>query len=699
MIKDGQVRKLRCLLNAGSTLTAASRRTGMDEKSARKYRDSPGLPSEQVRARTYRTRKDPFEQVWSEVQARLEAEPRLRAYSLFSWLQETFPGEFPDSQRRTFERRVRAWRATNGPKQEVMFPQQHHPGQFAASDFTNMNSLRITISGQPFDHLLYHFTLTFSNWESVSICFSESFEALSRGLQDALWKLGGVPQKHRSDSLSAAVNNLSEDREFRGRYRDLLSHYRMEPHRINVRKAHENGDIESSHGHLKTAIDQALLLRGSRDFESREDYGSFLSRLIERRNLGRAKSFAAEQRHLGELPPEKVPFQTTLRGIKVSSSSSTIQIKRNTYSVHSRLIGHKVDVMIDADFVSVQHGGVEVQQMPRLVGSGKHAINYRHVIDSLVRKPGAFANYKYREDMFPTSHFRMAFDALCAGHTESVATREYLKILQLAAKESQDAVQDALRVAIANDAPISVDAIRVAVEKHQQLPAATDISIEPPDLQEFDSLLQQPDMEVNYEHENETTTTTKKHEQANDDTQAAAVEDCQQVDDNRIGCANEANTQEVVNCVATEGTRHRTDGAVPRPEDANVPRTLRGSGGESDAPIADSHPIPERANESRMPSSTRESDRTADATVATPNDEDLGELRLEATAASGGSADGESSRRSVPRPPRKSPAIRQARFGEEPLSFCVGRAADLTRQIGIVHHVQLVGATVVGCQT
>ena len=219
MIRDGQVRRLRRMLAAGEFLVVAAGRTGMDEKTARKYRDGEKLPSELAKPRTWRTREDPFEEVWPAVLARLEAEPKLRAFALFGWLQEKYEGRFPDSQRRTFERRVRAWRAARGPNQEVMFPQVHTPGDLGASDFTHMNSLRITIGRQFFDHLLYHFTLTYSNWESVSVCFSESFEAFSRGLQDALWKLGGVPRKHRSDSLSAAVNNLSEDREFHARYR------------------------------------------------------------------------------------------------------------------------------------------------------------------------------------------------------------------------------------------------------------------------------------------------------------------------------------------------------------------------------------------------------------------------------------------------------------------------------------------------
>jgi hypothetical protein len=229
----------------------------MDEKTARKYRDGQGLPSESPVKRTWRTREDPFAHVWQEVQLRLEAEPRLQAFTLFAWLQDRYPGQFPDTQRRTFERRVRNWRGAYGPARSVMFPQVHHAGDLAASDFTNMNALNITIDGQPFDHLLYHFTLTYSNWESVSVCFSESFEALSRGFQEALWTLGGVPRRHRSDSLSAAVNNLSDDHEFRARYSDLMNYYQIEPQRTNARQAHENGDVESSHGHLKTVIDQA----------------------------------------------------------------------------------------------------------------------------------------------------------------------------------------------------------------------------------------------------------------------------------------------------------------------------------------------------------------------------------------------------------------------------------------------------------
>jgi len=641
MIKDGQVRKLRRLLDAGESLTVAARRTGMDEKTARKYREAGKLPSELAKPRTWRTRVDPFEEIWPEVLARLEAEPKLRAFALFGWLQEKYEGRFPDSQRRTFERRVRAWRAARGPSREVIFPQVHAPGDLGASDFTHMNSLRITIDGQPFDHMLYHFTLTYSNWESVSVCFSESFEAFSRGLQDALWKLGGVPRRHRSDSLSAAVNNLSEDREFHARYRDLMEHYRVVPQRINVRKAHENGDVESSHGHWKSVVEQALLLRGSRDFASREEYEGFLEELMGKRNASRSPRLEQELEVLGELPPTKADCRTQVRGIKVRGSS-TIQVKRNTYSVPSRLIGYKVDVMIDADFIEVWYGDVLIQRMPRVIGSGKHAVNYRHVIDSLVRKPGAFENHQYREDMFPTSHFRMAYDWLCQDRSPRAAAREFLKILRLAARESEDAVQDALRVAITENAAISVKAIRLAVEQHQQAPAATNVTVEVPDLQDFDSLLQHPDMEVDpYEHENH-----------GNQTQATIAGD--------EACRNELDGRQL------EEDDGRVDRTVSGPSHADVSGALRPLGGEGRGGVEESHRVSVGVDGPGMPSTSGESDRPAHAAVPAADVQDLGQLQLDAAAAGRCPTDGKPAGRLFPGSPREPADIRETRFGETP---------------------------------
>ena len=282
MITDRQVRRLRKLLVSGETLSRAAWKTGMDRKTARKYR-AGSCPASGLRITTGGPAKIRSRTSGRQVVEQLEANPGLQAKTLFEWLQRKYPGRFQDGQLRTFQRGVKRWRATRGPQKEVFFSQVHQPGRLCASDFTFMNDLEVTIQGQPFDHLLYHFVLTYSNWEWATICFSESFESLSEGLQEALWQLGGVPDRHRSDRLSAAVNNLSDRREFTPRYQALMNHYGLTMEKTNPRQAHENGDVESLHRHFKKAVEQALMLRGSRDFESREEYETFLQSCSRRR--------------------------------------------------------------------------------------------------------------------------------------------------------------------------------------------------------------------------------------------------------------------------------------------------------------------------------------------------------------------------------------------------------------------------------
>ncbi|MCP4574668.1 MAG: IS21 family transposase, partial [Deltaproteobacteria bacterium] len=250
----------------------AAMKAGMDEKTARKYRDLGKLPSELKQEHTWRTRQDPFEEVWEEIKIILETIPGLEAKTIFEDLQRRRPGIFSDGQLRTLQRRVKVWRATQGPAKEVMFPQIHTPGELAQSDFTHMNKLGVTIGGQPFDHLIYHFVLTYSNWETGSVCFSESFESLSQGMQNALWELGGVPEKHRTDRLTTAVNKAENPEEFTRRYQDLLDHYGLKGCKTNKNSPNENGDVEQRHHRFKKAVEQALLLRGSRDFADREEY-------------------------------------------------------------------------------------------------------------------------------------------------------------------------------------------------------------------------------------------------------------------------------------------------------------------------------------------------------------------------------------------------------------------------------------------
>ena len=465
----------------------------MAEKTARRYRALGKLPSEVKVEHDWRTRVDPFMGVWSEVEEQLRLNPGLQAKTLFQWLQREHPGKFQDGQLRTLQRRIKQWRATKGPAKEVFFSQVHHPGDLCASDFTHMSSLGVTIAGQPLDHMVYHFVLTYSNWESVSLCYSESFESLSDGLQRALWKLGGVPQRHRTDRLSAAVNNLSDSREFTVRYQGLMNHYNLEMEKIQPRHANENGDVESLHGHFKTAVDQALMMRGSRDFADLDDYVSFLETVADGRNAGRQKRLAEEHAVLRGLPADRTESFRQVRALV--NSGSLIQVLGNTYSVHSRLIGEHVNVRVYADHLEIWYAQKRVDQFPRLRGRGKHRVNYRHIIDWLVRKPGAFENYRYREDLFPTSHFRMAYDTLCDRRSKHAATKDYLEILRLAAYESEAVVEEVLRRLLTHDAgegAWTIETIRTkmrAISTGADVPCVTDVQIEAVDLTCFDHLL------------------------------------------------------------------------------------------------------------------------------------------------------------------------------------------------------------------
>jgi hypothetical protein len=485
MVTDRQAKRLWQALSSGKTLAQAADKADMDEKTARKYRRLGRLPSEVAPQRTWRTRSDPFVEVWLEVGEQLQAAPGLEAKTLFAWLQTKYPTKFDDSQLRSFQRGVKRWRATEGPAKEVFFSQVHHPGRLCASDFSHMRSLEVTIGGLPFDHMVYHFVLTYSNWESITICFSESFESLSEGIQNAVWELGGVPERHRTDRMSLAVNNGSDLKEFTERYTGLLGYYGMEMEKIQPREANENGDVEQSHRRFKEAVEQTLLLRGSRDFESREVYGRFLQELVAARNAGRRKRMDEELARLRRLPERRRESYKRL-SLRVDRGS-LIHADHNTYSVPSRLIGEKVEVRLYVEHVEVWYAQREAERFPRLRGRKKRHVNYRHIIDWLLRKPGAFENYVYREELFPTSRFRMAYDALRESQPQR-GHKEYLQILYLAARQSETAVDEALRTLLASEQPVTRAAVEELVQRADDVPAVTDVIVEEVDLLGFDDL-------------------------------------------------------------------------------------------------------------------------------------------------------------------------------------------------------------------
>jgi hypothetical protein len=482
------------LSNTEETQEIAAAKAGMDVKTARKYLRTRMVPSELKADRHWRTRKDAFSEVWPEAREQLSANPGLEAKTIFAALQRKYPERFADGQLRTLQRKVKHWRAMEGPAQEVFFTQEHRPGELCASDFTHLTELGITIANQPFPHMLYHFVLTHSNWENGTVCYSESFAALSEGLQNALWLLGGVPLLHRTDRMTAAINNLTEQADFQKNYEALLRHYGMEGRKIQTGQANENGDIEQRHHRFKRALDQALMLRGSRDFADVNAYRDFLTKLFDQLNGGRKEKLAQEMEVLRPLPGRR--FDTARRVRVRVNSGSLVAVERNSFSVNSRLIGELVEARVFPEWIEVWYGGQKVEQLPRLRGRTNYRVDYRHIIDWLVRKPGAFASYRYREHLFPSSQFRKAYDLL----REVVPRRcdhRYLEILELAAKEGEARVEDALRLLLQTDmgkqSIVNRESFREFLDRCEQVPDITDVQIPEVSLASFDQLFSQPE--------------------------------------------------------------------------------------------------------------------------------------------------------------------------------------------------------------
>lgn len=493
MVTDQQVRQLMKLNQKKQNLSVSAAQSGMSENTARKYLRSGKLPSQCKVERSWRTRQDVFEDVWDEMKDFLSTNPGLEAKTLFEFLQRRDPGRYSDGQLRTFQRRMKQWRATEGPAKEVYFGQSHYPGQLCASDFTHLSSLGITIEGHPFDHLVYHFVLTYSNWETGTICFSESFESLSSGLQNALWKLGGVPKNHRTDRLSSAVHKVEHPEEFTRAYSALLRHYGLNGQKIQAGKAHENGTVEQRHYRFKRALEQSLMLRGSKDFSTREEYAFFLARLFDQLNSNRQPRFAEDLRALKSLPHKRLN-DFRLKQVRVGKGS-TVSVSTNIYSVHSRLINERVTIRQYADHLEVWYAQKLVETLPRLHGRKKHKIEYRHIIDWLVRKPGAFENYRYRDDLFPTSRFRMVYDHL-RSQNPTHASQEYLNILYLAARESEDRVDGVLQVLLEQNRPLSFAAVQCLVESSDDVSPIPDIQIAAVDLAIYDTLLMKQEVRL-----------------------------------------------------------------------------------------------------------------------------------------------------------------------------------------------------------
>jgi len=482
----------------------AAMRAGVDRTTARKYARGGKLPSELVEPRDWRTREDAFVEHWPEMEARLTESPALEAKTLFDVLVEKYPERYEEGQLRTLQRRVKAWRAERGPNKEVTLGQLHRPGEAAQTDFTWTTELAVTIVGQAFMHMLCVFVLPYSNWRWASVCLSESIASIRHGVQRALFQLGRVPEWHQTDNSTAATHRIpggksvddegSCKRPFNEDYLAIMRHFGMKPRTTEVAAKEQNGDVEAANGVLKRALNQALLVRGSRDFESRSAWQLFVDDVMRKANRGRGHRVAEDMQAMRELNVERLP-EFVEEKFRVSDWS-TVRVKHCAYSVPSRLIGEWVRVRIFEDRIVVRYAGKDGKDgkdeldCDRLRGRNLRRIDYRHIIWSLVRKPGGFARYVYREEMFPSVAFRRAYDAIQTPHHGIKGDLEYLRILHLAASTIEADVEAALTLLLADGKAITADAVKALANATTTIDVP-ELARQPVDLGAYDALLEE----------------------------------------------------------------------------------------------------------------------------------------------------------------------------------------------------------------
>ena len=473
-------------MSKGCRLGVAALRSGVHRNTARRYLESGRLPSEGSGPRTWRTREDPFAADWEEVSAQLEALPEVEARALFEALQERRPGRYEDGQVRTFQRRVKQWRAEQGPGREILLPQDHRPGEALQTDFTEGSSLGVTVDGAAFRHLLCDSVLPYSNWQSIVVCRSESMLALRSGIQEALFRLGRVPEWHQTDNSTAATHDLRTGRRgFNAEYEELMAHWGMKPRTIAIGASRQNGDVEAANGALKRRLVQRLLLRGSRDFATVSAYESWVGQVIDQANAVRKTRLAEELAVMTPLTAGRLPRYREIQ-VRVTSNG-TIRVQKNTYSVPSRLRGERLTVRRFDLHLEVYYQGKQQLATERLSGEGKHRVDYRHVVGSLVKKPWGFARYRYRDALFPTEIWHQAYARLTQGLSERRADLEYLRVLHLASTTLQHEVEAAITRLLAEDKlPIFVEVQALVSDRKPEVPCMAPWVV---DLKGYDELL------------------------------------------------------------------------------------------------------------------------------------------------------------------------------------------------------------------
>src|SRR5664279_4668043 len=497
MITKQQYRKLMSMYQETGNVIDSAMKAGMSRPTARKYLEAAQPPAELQAKHTWRTREDPLEGIWPQALVMLEEAPDLEAKALFEYLSERSPGAVQERHLRTFQRRAKMWRLQYGPDKEVFFPQDWEAGRAMQLDWTHAEELAVTIAGQPYEHLLCHCVLPHSNWEWATRCLSESLLSCRQGLQAALHRLGKVPAELRVDHSSAATHRVGgggTGREFNEQFVSLCEHYGLVPRTIGIERPNENGDVESANGHLKRRLRQHLLLRGSRDFESEAVYERFLEQVLERGNQGRREKLEMELAVMKPLPPTRLSEYDEV--ICTVGSASTIRVKKVGYSVPARLIGQELKAEVYERELKLYSGRELLLSLPRHCGDRGVVLDYRHVIDHLLRKPGAFERYRYREQLFPNRSFREAYDHLVAKQGQRRGAVEYLRLLKLASEVGETEVEVMLADFLSPPYPAwSVGELRRILQPKPK-PQIEVIELEP-EWRSYDALLS-PELEVAY---------------------------------------------------------------------------------------------------------------------------------------------------------------------------------------------------------
>lgn len=492
-ISNQQVKRYMESRKQGHTQAVSAAKSGISVRSGRDI--ERGKRTLQTAERHWRTRKDPLEEAWKSVLVPLlEKTPHLQAITLLEYLQDQYPEQYEDKVLRTLQRRVKEWRAIYGPDKEVMFRQQHLAGQQGLSDFTQLKKTTITIAGQSFSHLLYHFRLIYSKWSFMKVIVGgESYTALAEGLQEALQRLGGAPLEHRTDSLSAAYKNLSKDEQsdMTKRYQSLCDHYAMKATRNNRGRGHENGGVESPHGHLKRRIEQALLLRGNHDFESMITYQAFIDDVVRHHNNRNAKTITLERPSLQQLPQSIAVDYREVRA--VVSSSSTIDVRKVTYTVPSRLQGETLNIRLYDDRLLCYLGRQQIITLSRTYPIGKNnrakQVDYRHVIHSLVKKPQAFRYSQIRDELLPSSAYHLIWQHVDHAMQPREACKFIVGLLYLSATENcESTLAHAVLKDIDVGKPLSLIRLQARFKTHTEI-KTPNIKIEQHLLANYNALI------------------------------------------------------------------------------------------------------------------------------------------------------------------------------------------------------------------